>query len=145
MKSIDDHIRDALQAEEHDQRHEDEDWQAHLESLKMLFRGRTKWLSIFHVVLMCAFVTMIVFCAVQFFRVDEVRAMIAWASGFIAFIVLQGLAEIYFFMEWNKYVVRWEIKRLELEIASLAIEVRGRHEQRDASARQSRSGVGHDA
>lgn len=122
MKSIDDHIRDALQAEEEAWLDEDEDWQAHLEGLKALFRGRTRWLSVLHIAIMIAFVSMAVVCAVQFFRVDGTRQMIAWATGFTVFVVLQAIAEVYFLMEWNKYVIRWEIKRLELRLASLARE-----------------------
>lgn len=46
--------------------------------------------------------------------------MIGWATGFLMFLIMQGSSEIYFLMEWNKYVTRRELKRIELQIASLA-------------------------
>lgn len=120
MKDVDDHIRDALLADQDEFFDEDEDWQAHSESLKTMFRGKTKWFTILHLTIMGVFLTMIVICGIQFFRVESTRAMIGWATGFLMFLIMQGSSEIYFLMEWNKYVTRRELKRIELQIASLA-------------------------
>lgn len=119
MNNLDDEIRDALEAEQREVFDEDEDFQAHYESLKVLFRGRTKWLTVLQLALMGVFLTLIVVSIVQFFRVESMRAMIAWAAGFAVSVCLAALTELYFMMEWNKYVLRWDVKQLELQVASL--------------------------
>ncbi len=124
MTDLDDQIRDAIQAEEDELSDEDQDFQAHFESLKTMFRGKLKWFSYFHLSTMGVLITMIVVSAIQFFDAESTRAMIAWATGFAVFTILEGITELYFMLEWNKYVIRWEVKRLELQVASLAGELR---------------------
>ncbi|MBC8357087.1 MAG: hypothetical protein H8E66_34380 [Planctomycetes bacterium] len=132
MNNLDDQIRDALQAEQEDLFDDDDDLQAHFESLKFMFRGKTKWITIFHFSVMIVFLTMIVISSIQFFRVESIRAMIAWATGFAVCLILQGLAELYFMMEVNKHVIRWEVKQLELQVASLAGKMRTQESQRES-------------
>ncbi len=118
MNNLDDQIQNALQAEQDDLFDDDDDMQAHFESLKFMFSGQTKWITIIHVSVMFVFLKMIVISAIQFFRVESMRAMIAWATGFAVCIILQAIAELYLVMEVNKHVIRWEVKRLELQVAS---------------------------
>ncbi len=132
MNNLDDQIRDALQAEQDELFDDDDDLQAHFESLKFMFRGQTKWFTIFHLSVMVVFLTMIVISAIQFFRVESMRAMIAWATGFAVCVTLQAIAELYFVMEVNKHVIRWEVKRLELQVASLAGKTRTQGDQRES-------------
>ena len=131
MNNLDDQIRDALQAEQDELFDGDDDLQAHFESLKFMFRGQTRWLTIFHLSVMAVFLTMIVISAIQFFRVESMRAMIAWATGFAVCVTLQAVAELYLMMEVNKHVIRWEVKRLELQVASLAsgIQTQGKQQK----------------
>ncbi len=132
MNNLDDQIRDALQAEQDELFDDDDDLQAHFESLKFMFRGQTRWFTIFHLSIMVVFLTMIVISAIQFFRVESMRAMIAWATGFAVCVILQAIAELYLMMEVNKHVIRWEVKRLELQIASLADRMRTQEDQRES-------------
>ena len=60
------------------------------------------------------------------------RAMIAWATGFAVCIILQAIAELYLMMEVNKHVIRWEVKKLELQVASLASEMRKQENQSES-------------
>ena len=132
MNNLDDQIRDALQAEEDELFDDDDDLQAHFESIKFMFRGQTKWLTIFHLSVMAVFLTMIVISAIQFFRVESMRAMIAWATGFAVCIILQAIAELYFIMEVNKHVIRWEVKRLELQVAAFGDGIRTKKDERES-------------
>ena len=131
MNKLDDQIRDALQTEQDELFDDDDDLQAHFESLKFMFRGQTKWFTIAHLSVMVVFLTMIVISAIQFFRVESMRAMIAWATGFAVCVILQAIAELYFVMEVNKHVIRWEVKQLELQVASLAsgIQTQGKQQK----------------
>lgn len=124
MSDLDDKIKDALSAEQDELYNEEDDWNSHLESLKTMFRGSLKWLTIFHFSTMAVLVTMIIVSAVQFFRVESTRAMIAWATGFAVFTIVEAIVELLFLMEWDKYVIRREVKQLELQIVSLTNEIR---------------------
>ncbi len=124
MSEFDEQIRDALEAEQTELMTEDEDWESHFEGLKTLFRGNLKWLTYFHLLVMVVLTTMIVVSAIQFFHVESTRAMIAWATGFAVFTILEALVELFFMIEWNKYVVRREVKQLELQVATLVKEIR---------------------
>ena len=61
-----------------------------------------------------------IFCAVQFFRVDSTREMIAWAIGFMFGQLATAMLKMWYFMELNKNSLTREIKRVELQIARLS-------------------------
>ncbi len=129
MKNVDQEIQDALEAEQAALFDDHEDQAAYFESLKAMFRGQTKWFTFMHLAVMGVFITLMVISAIQFFQVESTRAMIAWATGFAVCIILEGLAELYFVMELNKYIVRLEVKQLELQVAALVSGL----QQREAS------------
>ncbi len=124
MSKFDKQIRDALKTEQDELYDEDEDFHSHLESLKTLFRGKLKWMTILHILTMCGMTAMIVVCAIQFFHVESMRAMIGWATGFVVFVVTEAVLELLFMMEWDKYVIRREVKQIELQVACLIGEIR---------------------
>ena len=120
MTDFDEQIRDALQAEQDAIFEADDDVQALVDSMKFMFRGQSKWFTMLHISFIVAFLTLAVVSAIQFFQVESTRAMIAWATGFAVSIILEALAELYFMIEVNKHMIRWEVKQLELQVASLA-------------------------
>jgi len=130
MSDLDDQIRDALQAEQ-DGLTDDEDWLAHYESMKALFRGQQRWLTIYQFALIGFLSLMAVVSAIQFFRVESTRAMIAWATVFTVCCIAGGISNLWFYMEWNKCVARRDAKQLELQIAALASGLRTEEGQGD--------------
>jgi hypothetical protein len=59
------------------------------------------------------------FCVYQFFHQEEIKVMIAYASGAIMCSVVIAAIAVYFWQEVNKHIFSREIKRLELQIALL--------------------------
>ncbi len=117
MNELDQQIRDALQSEPAATA-DDEDLD--YEGVMDMFRGRRRWLTVCWAVCMAVTVTMIVVSAVQFFRVESVRAMIGWAAGFVVCVILEALIELSFLAECRKNTIQCQVKRLELQVASLA-------------------------
>lgn len=137
MSQLDDQIRDALQAHQVTW-DEDEDLENLYEAAQALFRGQQRWLTIYLFCVGAVLLSLAIVCAVQFFQVESTRAMIAWAIGFVWAILGGSLIELcfilWFFMERNKYVIRREIKLVELQVAALASGIRTRQEQQGGRA-----------
>ena len=117
---IDKQIREALRQEDAELFEDHGGEQSMLEMVFESFHGRQRWL-----VFLVWFWTLVmfagsIFCAVQFFRVDTTREMIAWAMGFIFGQVAVGMLKMWYFMELNKNALTREIKRVELQIARLS-------------------------
>ena len=100
---------------------DDDELQAFYDSLTYMFRGSTKWFTALHLSFMAVFITMIIVSAFQFFAADTTRGMIAWAAGFCVFVTLEAISELFFMLEINKHVIRWEIKQLQLQVAATGI------------------------
>ena len=90
------------------------------EGMMEMFRGHGRWLTIVCVSLMAVTITVMVISAIQFFRVEGVRAMIAWATGFTVCFILEALIEFWFLAECRKNALQCQFKRLELQVAALA-------------------------
>lgn len=118
MSNLDNEIRDALQADQDRLLKDDDDLEAYFESLKYMFRGQTRWFTLIHLLAMGVMITMMVISAIQFFSAEDMRAMIGWATGFAVCIILEGLIELYFMLQIDKHALRWEIKQLQLQVAS---------------------------
>lgn len=126
MKEIDEQIREALQAEQDDF---NDGYNLDNEGILQMFRGHSKWITITWFTLMAITVTVMVVSAVQFFRVESTRAMIAWATGFIACFVLEALIEFCFLAECRKNALQCQIKRLELQVSTLVSGMENNKEQ----------------
>ena len=118
MSDVDDRIREVLQADQDRILKDDDDLDAYFDSLKYMFRGQTKWFTWLHVLAMVVFISLTVTSAIQFFRADDTKSMIGWATGFAVAIILEGIIELYFMLQIDKHSLRWEIKQLQLQIAA---------------------------
>ena len=118
MKDIDELIKETLSEE--DSRWFDEwDEQSLTEMVVDSFRGKSRWLVIIVYVAMLAFLILMLITAVQFFRADTTREMIACATGFLFANLAVAMLKTWYWMELNKNAVTREIKRLELQFARL--------------------------
>jgi uncharacterized membrane protein YciS (DUF1049 family) len=96
------------------------DQPALLEQVIETFRGRNRWIVTLMIPATIAWLIFACVSAYQFFHVEELRGMIAWAGAFAFSIVVIGLVKIWYWMELNKNSVTREVKRLELQVAQLA-------------------------
>jgi hypothetical protein len=61
----------------------------------------------------------VVWCGVQFARAEDLRTMMLWgAAGGVALVGV-AMIKLWFFMEMQKNSIIREVKRLELQLASL--------------------------
>ena len=125
MKEIDRKIREALQAQDAELFDEIGGEPAVHEMVIDSFRGRLRWLVVLAAVWGAVILALAVVCAVQFFRADTVREMLAWATGCVLCVVYVMAMKVWYWMELNKNAVTREVKRLELEIARLAARLPG--------------------
>jgi RNA polymerase sigma factor (sigma-70 family) len=65
-----------------------------------------------------------IYCALEFFRAPEVRGMLLWGAGTALFMTMTLAMKVWYWMELNKHSVTREVKRLELQVAHLASELR---------------------
>jgi hypothetical protein len=89
------------------------------ELLTRSFTGRANWIMAGAWLKLLAFFVLAIVAAVQFFRTDSTRAMIAWAAGFIVCTSAMGMMATFFWMQLNRNAITREIKRLELAIARI--------------------------
>jgi phosphoglycerol transferase MdoB-like AlkP superfamily enzyme len=83
------------------------------------FRGKLKALVIAVFLLVLIFAVILIYCAFNFFKVEDLALKLNWlAVGLTALIVI-GLLRLWYFMELNRQSVIRDVKRLELQITLL--------------------------
>jgi hypothetical protein len=88
------------------------------------FEGRLRWFNVMGWI--AGFVLFAVACVLswQFVQADELRDMLRWgAASALAFAGI-ALIKVWFWMELQKNAIVREIKRLEVQVASLAAQHR---------------------
>ena len=88
------------------------------------FSGKNKALSILMMFIAAVFFVLAVYSAVQFFRVEATKDLIMWASGFFFFMMGTTAMKVWWWMEMEKNATVREIKRVELQLANLASQVK---------------------
>ncbi len=85
-----------------------------------LFRGRNRAFNILIAFLTAIFLALFVWCVVRFFQTEDIASMIRWGAGaFYCFTMIFGI-KMWGWMEMQSNSIRREIKRVELQIVSLA-------------------------
>ncbi len=117
-ENIDDLIRATLSKEEAKFYDELEE-QNLLGKIGEVYRGKLGWLAVImniaHLVIFGAFI----YCLVQFFNTDETKELIMWSSAAFLSMMAMGMLKLYVWMQMNKNDILRELKRLELQIATL--------------------------
>jgi hypothetical protein len=84
-----------------------------------VYRGRLGWLAVImnvvHLLIFGAFV----YCLVQFFSTDEIKELITWSSAGFLCMIAMGMLKLYVWMQIDKNDILREMKRLELQLATL--------------------------
>jgi len=124
MESIDERIQKALSSE-------DQAFLARMEAdgslygdIAATFRGRTRWLNAFGWFGGLISFAVAVFCAWRFATQTDVRSMLLWGAGTIISFLWLGMIKLWFWMELQKVGIVREIKRVELQLASLTAALR---------------------
>ncbi len=119
MKDIDELIKETLTQEEA-KFYDELDEQNLLEMIGGLFKTKNSWLIIaMNLVNIVAFVFLI-YCIVQFLNTNDTNELIRWfAVGFICMMFMM-MIKLFSWMQMDKNALLRELKRLELQVSSLA-------------------------
>lgn len=120
MKDIDEKIREALHQEDPELLEHYRGEQSISQMVIDSFRTRHRWLVVLVFLSTTGLFLVDIFAAYQFFQAESMRAMIAWATGFIFLGMWIAMLKVWYWMELNKNSLAREIKRLELEVANLS-------------------------
>lgn len=88
------------------------------------FRGRERWLMVLTFIAISVYAVFTIVSIIFFFRAESVREMIAWAGGFGLGLTAVTSGKIWYWMQLHRNAVLREVKRVELQIARLASQVK---------------------
>jgi hypothetical protein len=122
---VDELIREALEAE--DAAMLDRLGEPSLpDAVTEIFRGRMRWYGAMFLAMILVFFVFTVVCCVQFLAADDVPELVRWGVGFLfGFLTVLG-GKTWYWNQVERVAVTREIKRVELLVAQLAVELRGR-------------------
>ena len=84
-----------------------------------VFKGKMGWLAIVMNVFHLVIFGLLIYCIVQFFGTNETNELIKWASAGFLCMIAMGMLKVYIWMQMDKNDILREMKRLELQVATL--------------------------
>ena len=116
---IDQIIKETLTKEEA-KFYDDLEEQTLLQMLGGLFQTKYSWLIIIMNIVNLVMFVLSIYCVIQFLNTDTTNELIKWASaGFICWSAM-AMIKLFVWMQMDKNAILRELKRLELQVASLA-------------------------
>jgi hypothetical protein len=124
MNNLDHAIRQSLSAEDAALLERLGGDQALHQQVLATFEGRLRWFNVAGWV--AGFVLFGVACVLtwRFIQAQEVRDMLHWGAASAVAVAGLALVKVWFWMELQKNAIVREVKRLELQVASLAAQLR---------------------
>ncbi len=119
MNELDDTIRSALKSQAQNGAIDPDREPTMRTQIADTFRGRLRWLALLAAFFRVVYLILAVIAAIQFFRVDGTRELIAYATLFLISVLATAFIKLWYWMLLIKNSVIREIKRLELQIAEL--------------------------
>lgn len=119
MEEIDNLIKETLTQEEA-KFYDDLDEQNVFQMIFGLFRGKNKWILVLMNIMTLIFFGLFIYCLVQFFNTDNTNELIKWGLGGLLFMFGVSMLKVFAWMQMDKNALLREIKRLELQVSSLA-------------------------
>jgi len=84
-----------------------------------VYKGKMGWLAIIMNVVHLVIFGLLIYCIVQFFGTNETNELIKWASAGFSCMIAMGMLKLYIWMQMDKNDILREMKRLELQVATL--------------------------
>ncbi|MFK5974001.1 MAG: hypothetical protein QM485_12090 [Flavobacteriaceae bacterium] len=117
-EKIDELIKETLNTEEA-KFYEELGEQNLLEKIGEVYRGKLGWLAIIMHIVSLIILGLLVYCVVQFMGTNETNELIKWASAGFLCMIAMGMLKLYVWMQMDKNDILRELKRLELQFATL--------------------------
>lgn len=84
-----------------------------------VYKGKLGWLAIIMNIVHLIIFGFLIYSVVQFFGTNETNELIKWASAGFLCMIIMGMLKLYVWMQMDKNDVLRELKRLELQLATL--------------------------
>lgn len=84
-----------------------------------IYKGKMGWLAMIMNVVHLLIFALFIFCLVRFLGTDETNSLIQWAAAGFICMVAMAMLKLYVWMQMDKNDLLRELKRLELQVASL--------------------------
>lgn len=135
MESIDERIQKALSSEDRAFTEQLDSNSSLYGDVAATFRGHMRWINIMGWVAGVALFGVAGYCGWQFATQPDLRSMQMWGAGAMISALGLGLIKLWFWMELQKNAIVREIKRVELQVASLTAALRNGKDDELASGR----------
>ncbi len=116
--NIDELIKQAL-TEEESEMLERLGEQSVLEQMMSTFQGKMKWIAIYSIIIILVLFGLSVYCLFEFLNANNTRDMVMWGAGMGMGMMAVGMLKIWHWMQMDKNAILREIKRLQLQLATL--------------------------
>jgi uncharacterized membrane protein YciS (DUF1049 family) len=94
------------------------------EMLMSLYKGKLKWLSYYIMIIVFIAFGFTIFCTIRFFQVDDLKEMMIYGAGAFLGLIMTAMLKFWFWMQMNNQIVLREIKRIELQISIIAMNLK---------------------
>lgn len=85
-----------------------------------LFKGKNAWINILLNIVTILFFVLFIYSGIQFFNSETTEGLIRWGFGSMIFLISISMLKLYAWMQMDKHAILREMKRLELQVMSLA-------------------------
>ncbi|MBC8754803.1 hypothetical protein H2O64_08985 [Kordia sp. YSTF-M3] len=85
-----------------------------------IFQGKLGWLAVVMNIVNLIGFGVLIYCLIQFFNVTETNELIKWGFGAFICLLFNTMIKMYAWMQMDKRAILREMKRLELQVSSLA-------------------------
>ena len=91
-----------------------------LGKLGEVYKSKMGWLAMTMNIVHLALFILFVYCIIQFFGTDVTNELVKWASAGFLCMIAMGMLKLFVWMQMDKNDILRELKRLELQLASLS-------------------------
>ena len=119
MEDIDQLIKETLTQEEA-KFYDDLEEQNLFKMIGGLYKGKNAWMIIIMHIINVVVFGFAIYCLIQTFDVENTNDLMLWISGFFFCFIMMSMFKLYAWMQMHKNATTREIKRLELQVSSLA-------------------------
>ncbi len=122
MKDIDRLIKETLNEEEA-KFYDELDEQNIFEMIGGLYTTKNRWIMIMMSIVNVIVFGLFVYCIIQLFNTDDTNELIRWVGAGFFCAMITSMLKLYSWMQIDKNALLRELKRLELQVSSLASKV----------------------
>lgn len=94
------------------------------EMLMNLYRGKQKWLSLWIMLVIFIAFGFTIYCGIRFFQVEDMKEMMIYGAGGFLGLLMTAMLKFWFWMQMDNNTILRELKRIELQMSIIAMNLR---------------------